>query len=948
MFSLAKKCSVYYKIFVCEQVYAGTHLIYITIKAEGSAANALIKYMYTLDYKKYAKAIRSAVAESVVLLKNDKGTLPIKQDEKLAIFGRAQIDTYYCGTGSGGMVNIPYLVNIANGLKAKRKIDEELFMLYENFVAENPFDKGKGWAQEPFMQKELLLDVNTVKKARENSGTAVFVIGRSAGEDKDCAPEGGSYYLSEIEEKNMELVCNTFEKVVIMLNIGGVMDMSFVEKLNPSAVLIAWHGGIESGNGYADVMCGDVNASGCMPDTVAKKLEDYPSSNNFGGEKENIYAEDIFVGYRYFETFAEEKVLYPFGFGLSYTSFEIENTHLIIENDNYSFNLNVKNTGDKVGKKAVQIYVQAPVLNLGKAKKVLCGFAKTNELKPNEMQNITVQISKKDMASFDDNMSVFVLEKGEYKFYVGFDVRSAVHVAQFTVQDDEIIEKCTPALMPIKPFEKMASMCKDGVYKLSYNSAVVRGYDINERINEKTPKAQQKTNNNYTFEDVKNGAITVKQLANDLTDLELIQMSRGEGMCSPKVTPGTAGCYGGVSTSLKEMRKMPIACCSDGPSGIRMDCGTMAYSLPNATAIASTFNVKVVEELFTYLSLEMLHHKADTLLGPGMNIHRNPLCGRNFEYYSEDPFLTGKMATAQILTMNKHNVTGTIKHFAANNQEKARKTVDAVVSARALREIYLKGFEMAVKEGKAFSLMTAYNPINGTQAASNFDLNTTILRGDWGFDGIVMTDWWATMNKENGASSESYTADMITSQNDVFMVCASSEENSNADNSEAELANGNLTRGALVRNAENIMGTLLKYNCSKGYADVEILNIPKTANVKINDVGTYTIDALTSIDCTKIDTTKGVSNNLVLNLSSKGVYEIAFDLFADAPQLAQLPLTVKANGSIVKVITLKGMKKGVFTCEIDMFATINTYVELYFGESGMVINSIEIKRIKQY
>ncbi len=904
--------------------------------------------MYTLDYKKYAQAIRNAVAEAVVLLKNDNCTLPITQSEKIAVFGRAQIDTYYCGTGSGGMVNIPYSVNIADGLKAKRTIDEELYSLYVNFVGENAFDKGKGWAQEPFMQKELLLSEDIVKRAEKNSDIAVFVIGRSAGEDKDCAPEKGSYYLSDIEENNLKLVCDTFEKVVVMLNIGGVMDMSFVEEYNPNAVLIAWHGGIESGNGYADVLCGDVNASGSLPDTVAKNLEDYPSSKNFGDEKENIYAEDIFVGYRYFETFAEDKVLYPFGFGLSYTNFAIENTHFIIENGNYSFNFSVKNTGGIAGKKAVQIYVQAPILKLGKAKKVLCGFAKTNVLKPNEVQNISVEISKKDMACFDDEISAFVMEKGEYKFYVGFDVRSAAHVAQFTQQDDEIIEKCTPALMPIKPFEKMATICENGAYKLSYDNAVLRNYDINERIKTLMPKAQEKTNNNYTFEDVKNGKITVEQFANDFSDIELIQMSRGEGMCSPKVTPGTAGCYGGVTTALKQERKMPIACCADGPSGIRMDCGTMALSLPNATAIASTFNVNVVEELFNYLSIEMLYHKADTLLGPGMNIHRNPLCGRNFEYYSEDPFLTGIMATAQIITMNKYNITGTIKHFAANNQEKARKTVDAVVSARALREIYLKGFEMAVRDGKAYSLMTAYNPINGTQAASNFDLNTIILRGDWGFDGVVMTDWWATMNKENGASSETHTADMITSQNDVFMVCASSEENSNGDNSETEFATGNLTRGALVRNAKNIIGTLLKYNCSKPPLNVELLNVPKNSKAKINDVGIYKIDECLSIDTNKIDTTKCVSNNIVLNLSSKGIYEITFDLFADAPELAQLPLTVKVNGSIVKTITLKGTKKGVFTCEFDMFATINTYVELYFGESGMVINSIDIKRIKQY
>ncbi len=900
--------------------------------------------MHVLNYNDYKEKIRQTVAESVVLLKNENNVLPIKQDEKVAIFGRAQIDTYYCGTGSGGMVNIPYLVNIASALESKRAVDKTLLGMYKNFIEQNPFDKGNGWAMEPFSQKELELTEEIVKKAAADNDVAVFVIGRSAGEDKDCVPEGGSYYLNDVEKANLLLVCNNFKRVVVLFNVGGIMDMSFVNSCDVSAVLYTWHGGVESGNGYADVLCGDVNPSGALPNVVAKNLEDYPSAKTFGGEIENIYEEDIFVGYRYFETFAKEKVLYPFGSGLSYTNFAIENTALDEKGSELIFNITVKNTGELNGKKIVQLYCTAPIGTLSKAKIVLIGFAKTKLLSPSQSQSLVITVPKKDFSSFDDVKSAFVLERGEYIFSVGFNSRDIDKVGEISLKTDEIIEECTPALYPIKPFKKLGAQCTNAVCTPIYEDAVLRSYNIKERIASELGTADTKTDYGYTFEDVKSGKISAIQLAQDLSDLELIHMSRGEGMCSPKVTPGTAGSFGGVSDTLNQERKMPIACCSDGPSGIRMDCGTMAMSIPNATAIASTFNTQIVEELFEHLSLEMVHHKVDTLLGPGMNIHRSPLCGRNFEYYSEDPLLTGKMAVAQLKAMHRYNVTGTIKHFAANNQEKARKTVDAVVSARALREIYLKGFEMAVKDGKAYSVMTAYNPINGTQAASNYDLNTTILRKDWGFDGVVMTDWWATMNKEGGPSDERHTADMIISQNDVFMVCSNAQQNSNGDDSEQALNSGDLTRYPLVRNAANMINNLVRFNCSRPQQKVELLNVPESTFENSIDVGTFHVAQECDINCENIVTKKGTSNIFALNMDERGKYIIEFDMFANAVELAQITLTVKANGAVVKIITLKGGTKSNFTGEFTMFNSINTYIEMFFSESGMEINKIKVKK----
>ncbi len=891
--------------------------------------------MYSLNFENYAKIIREAVAQSVVLLKNENSTLPIKKDEKIALFGRGQIDTYYCGTGSGGMVNIPYLVSIADGLNNQGVIDGYLYDLYSVFIEKNPFDKGKGWAQEPFSQKELLLTEEIVKVASKRCDLAVFVLARSAGEDKDAVPEGGSYYLSDTEKSNLTLTCTYFKRVVVLLNVGGIMDMDFIETCAPGAIVYAWHGGVESGNGYADVLCGALNPSGCLPDTIAKSLSDYPK--NFGDLAQVIYDEDIYVGYRYFETFARDRVLYPFGYGLSYTEFCFENFSLSHKDSDVTVTLSVKNTGELCGTKVVQLYVNPPIERLGKPRMTLVGFAKTKLLEPNESQELSISANYRDFTSFDEEQSAFILEKGAYTFFVGHNVRDTKQIGSIEISQEIVVERCQSALLPTVSYKRLTATMQNGEYVSTYADTPTRR-QIKTEINQTKPA--QKTDFGYNYELLLKGEITSLQLAEDMSDAELIHLSRGEGMCSPKVTAGTAGCYGGVSTPLKE-RGVPIVCCADGPSGIRMDCGTLALSLPNGTALASTFNTELVDELFSFLSIEMLYHKIDTLLGPGMNIHRHPLCGRNFEYYSEDPLLTGKMASAQLKAMNRHRVSGTIKHFMANNQESGRNTADSVLSARAAREIYLRGFEIAVREGGAKSLMSAYNPINGIQAASNYDLITTVLREDWGYDGMVMTDWWATMNKEGGEASKKNTADMISAQNDVYMVCSDSESNSNDDNSERELEKGNLKRELLVRNAVNIINSTVWYNGNDDF-EIEVLSPPENKFEIANELGEFNVGEGVPFPIDMIDTTKGITTKLTLRFNDNGTYRFETKLFADAPQLAQLSMTIKVNGMLFNMLTLKGGSEETFSGEIDMFATRSAYVELYFGESGMKMKSFDI------
>ena len=312
----------------------------------------------------------------------------------------------------------------------------------------------------------------------------------------------------------------------------------------------------------------------------------------------------------------------------------------------------------------------------------------------------------------------------------------------------------------------------------------------------------------YKLSDVGDGKAAMDAFLAQLSDEDLIAMTRGEGMYSPKVTPGTAAAFGGVTDRLQYFG-IPAACCSDGPSGIRMDDGTKAFSIPSGTCLACTWNRVLVKELFDWLGTEVWKNRIDSLLGPGMNIHRHPLNGRNFEYFSEDPFLTGKMAVVELRGLRESGVAGTIKHFCANSQEYRRRYTDSVISERALREIYLRGFEIAVREGAAASVMATYGAVNGAYTSSQYDLLTTILRGQFGFGGIVMTDWESFGSEENMPGSPQQTASMIRAQNDLYMVVSSAEQNSKGDDTAQGLMDGRITRGELQRAARNICGFLI-------------------------------------------------------------------------------------------------------------------------------------------
>ena len=900
----------------------------------------------TLDWDKYLETSARAVSGGIVMLKND-GALPLKQDGTAAVFGRIQLHYYKSGTGSGGMVNVSKVIGITDGLlDAGYKLDEQLLNAYREWDEQNPFDYGEGWGGEPWSQKEMPLTDELVGGAASRADAAIVIIGRTAGEEMDNKLEKGAFLLSDLEEDMLRRVTSAFDKTVVLLNTGGLIDMSFMDRYPVSAVMYVWQGGMVGGAGTAAVLTGEVSPSGKLPDTIAYEISDYPSDKFFGSGDMDCYGEDIYVGYRYFETFAKDRVRFPFGFGMSYTSFDIAASDFKLDGDKVTGSVNVKNTGSTPGREVVQIYCSAPQGKLGKPARVLCGFDKTRTLQPGESQTLSFEIPLESVASYDDSgvtghKSAWILEQGGYVFYAGADVRSASEAYSLTLPET-VVRQCKSALGPLTAFKRMVNSSG----KPEFEDVPLTGEAFPHDHAKLPAEIPQTGDRGIRLADVVNGKNTLEEFTAQLTDYDLSCIIRGEGMGSPKVTAGTAAAFGGVSDTLTALG-IPCACCDDGPSGMRLDCGTKAFSLPNGTLLASTFDRPLMTELFTFRGLEMHTNQVDCLLGPGLNIHRHPLNGRNFEYFSEDPYLTGEMASAELAGLHSTGAEGTIKHFCGNNRETRRHFLDSVISERALREIYLRGFENAVKKGGAKSVMTTYGQVNGVWTAGNYDLVTGILRDDWGFDGFTMTDWWANINRRGKAPDKSDFAAMAMAQNDVYMVTADGAACN--DNTLDSLKSGELTRGELQRNAMNILRFLTTTHAMKRVMgcddETEIINRPADAgDVDSTDIEFHDIDEDLTLDLTGITTEKGSSYAFGLNVSKPGVYKVTLTASSTLSELAQTSVSIFALGSPCGMFTFNGTGGAPVSQTKDVKCLSNFMpIRLYFGGSGLKTQSIRFE-----
>ncbi len=714
---------------------------------------------------------RQAGREGIVLLKNENGLLPVKKGTRLALFGKGVFD-YVKGGGGSGDVTVSHVYHLYDGL-SKREDAPEIFEPLAQFYKQNVKKQYENGAA-PGMTVEPEVPAQLLAEAKEQADLAVIVISRFSGEGWDRKSviydgafpgeieqaqlsqkifENSDYCLTNAEQAMVDAVCNNFTDVVVVLNVGGMVDTSwFAHNDKIPAAVLAWQGGMEGGLAMADILLGEESPSGKLPDTFAAKLEDYPSTDDFHTSIDYVeYTEDIYVGYRYFETMKHEDihVNYPFGFGLSYTKFQIDVLWAGEKDGQICVGVSVENIGDVSGKEVVQIYYGAPQGLLGKPARELAAYQKTDLLQPGQKQVMTITFDISSMASFDDTgkiaKSAYVLEEGMYCFYAGSSVRDAVMIDYVYIADEnQVTEQLTQKAAPSQLSKRMLS---DGSYEemqqKTPNDFMENGLGWSDAETEGiTPKVCEvecynlcEKTNDILLDDVADKKADLEAFMAQLSDADLIALLGGQ----PNL--GVANTFGFGNLAKYGV---PNVMTADGPAGLRIapECSVYTTAWPCATMLAATWNPQLVREVGRAAAMEVKENNLSIWLAPAMNIHRSPLCGRNFEYYSEDPVLTGTIAAAMVEGIQSQNIGATVKHFACNNKETNRKNSDSRVSERALREIYLKGFEICVKQSQPWVLMTSYNLINGHRASECKDLLDGILREEWGFQGVITTDWW--------------------------------------------------------------------------------------------------------------------------------------------------------------------------------------------------------------
>ena len=738
--------------------------------------------------QKHIDLSRRAAEEGIVLLKNENSTLPLKKNEKIAIFGKAQIDYVKVGGGSGD-VHSEYTLNIYDAMKREGSVSvfDELSLYYKEYVGEAYKNGGKnGRLDEPAIPDGLLA------KAKELCDTAIITICRYSGEGSDRRNDGTDCYFNlSNEEMNMvDTVSNNFSRVIVLLNVGAMINTSwFASNPKISSAVMIWQGGMEGALAAANVLVGKCNPSGKLVDTCALEFSDYPSSEGFHESADYVkYTEDVFVGYRYFETIPKksERVVYPFGYGLSYTEFSLSDASAKVVENEIEVSVNVKNVGTFDGKEVVQVYYNAPCGKITKPKLELVAFAKTKTLKPLEMQTIVLKFAINSMSSYDDigNVckSAWVLEKGNYGIYVGNSVKNVSKIDfEYSIENDlvceQLTEYCAPANLGIR-------LTATGEYVAVADSIPLRktfNVDYECKYEPKEAKEDRKL-----LLDVANETVTLDDFISQLSDVELASLLKGKANTGVANTGGMGGlsAYG-----------IPTPMTVDGPAGVRINActGVRTTAFPIATMLACTWNTELVEEIGVAGALEAKENNLFMWLTPALNIHRSPLCGRNFEYYSEDPLVAGKMASAMVRGIQSQGIVATPKHFACNNKETNRKESDSILSERALREIYIKGFEICVKESAPKLIMTAYNRFNGVRSSENAELLMGILRGEWGFDGLVTTDW-------NNTASQT---EEVLAGNDVRMPITATDDLLDG------LASGKITRNEVAVSVKRLLEMIL-------------------------------------------------------------------------------------------------------------------------------------------
>lgn len=769
---------------------------------------------------------RKAAAEGIVLLENN-GVLPLKKDSRVALYGGGARHTIKGGTGSGS-VNNRSNVSIDEGLRnAGFTITTDVWLDAYDAAYDKSYEEWKSYIYEisepgnfdSLYRAHASHPMQMPKGSaitKTDAADAIYVISRVSGEGADRKAEPGDYYLSEQEEEELKAVAECYDNTIVVLNAGGVMDVSFLEKYNIAALVILSQAGMEGGNALADILSGAVTPSGKLTDTWAYRYEDYPSSETFSHNNGNIieekYYEGIYVGYRYFDSF-EVEPRYPFGYGMSYTTFGVTTEKAEwkwdAEEKTIVVTVKVTNTGAAAGKEVVQVYAACPSGKLKKERKRLVAFGKTALLQPGASETLELEVPAALLESYRTGKAVYCMEAGAYDILVGTSSRDVTLAARLTldktVETEHLTNICPllDALKEIQPEPEKEERWKAERERMwEEKKAEVPLLFLDEKSLIRDGKSAERWKKTLKSQKEDAAELVQKLTAEEKAALVCGRTSGGSKEVIGAAAVTVPGAAGETTASLLEKYGVANIVMADGPAGIRLtshyqknpadgsvyemtpyqrlenrifhteflhDDGENYYqycsAIPVGTLLAQTFNTAFLEEVGRMIGTELEEFGVTLWLAPGMNIHRNPLCGRSFEYYSEDPLVSGKIAAA--LTngvQSQYGVGTTIKHYACNNQEENRRGVSSIVSERALREIYLKGFEIAIKESQPKAIMTSYNKVNGVHTANSYDLCTTAARKEWGFKGIIMTDW-TTTNADGGSSA----AKCIAAGNDLIM-----------------------------------------------------------------------------------------------------------------------------------------------------------------------------------
>lgn len=759
----------------------------------------------TAEEKAHSEAVRELAGECAVILEND-GTLPVKPS-KIALYGNGARHTIKGGTGSGD-VNSRYVVNIDEGLKDAGfeivtgswldKYDAVVKQNIDEYMAEVRKRCKETGHNEIMVMLEFGPKVPVMPPVEISSevDTAVYVLSRDSGEGYDRRAEKGDFFLTDDEEEAFKVITSSYKHSILVLNVGGIISLGEYAKKFSSVVLLSQLGNL-TGNICADVLTGKSDPSGRITDTWAFDYSKYPNSATFshnnGNTDDEYYEEGAYIGYRYFDSFAVEAD-YPFGYGLGYTTFDIKADDVTVDSLDVTAGFTVTNTGDREGKETVQLYIASPHELLDKPYKELVGFAKSGKVKPGESASVKVTFNLSQIASYCDKCESRVLEPGRYILLAGKNSKDNVPVASFVIGERTVTEKLrnnfgesglTDELRnPGTVLAPDASSVPEFTIDTSKVSALKPEYidDRKELVDSREDFIR--------FEDVLSGKATVEELVAQLKVKEMAELcvgDHGSGIDASVVGSASAQVPGAAAETISTYEKdrgIPSMILADGPAGLRLcphfkadkdgkrlpggdvfglavipfpedtpedaiDYYQYCTAIPIATALAQSFNMDMIEQIGKLVGEEMQEYYVQFWLAPGMNIHRNPLCGRNFEYYSEDPYLTGKCAAAMTNGVQSCGGGGTtIKHFCCNNQEVNRMYSNSHVSERTLRNLYLRGFEMAVRESQPYSIMSSYNLLNGTHTANHVGLCRNVLRDEWGFRGVVMTDWYTSQEVE--------------------------------------------------------------------------------------------------------------------------------------------------------------------------------------------------------